>query len=246
VILLHGLLGSADNWHSVATLLSDRYRVVVPDLRNHGRSPHSAQFSYSDLAGDVLALIQEMNLDRPTVVGHSMGGKAAMELALSRPDVPGLLIVEDMVPGETLPISGRYITLLRDMDLTKIGRRKDAEETLLEHVPERALVLFLLKNLVRASDTSFEWRANLEGLEEHYDRLWEPLRAGREWRGPTLFIRGGLSDIVGDEAFGEVFSFFPNARIATIEQAGHWVHGDALTEFMIHVLNFLDTADSQK
>lgn len=240
VVLLHGLLGSSDNWHSVATLLSDRYRVVVPDLRDHGRSPHADRITYSDLAEDVLELVRDMRLERPAVVGHSMGGKTAMELALSHPEVPGSLVVEDMVPGQTSAINGRYISLLRGLDIGSFVRRKDAEEVLLEQVPDRALVLFLLKNLFRAPDGSFTWRANLRGLEDDHERLWEPLADARQWRGPALFVRGGRSGIVDDERFGEIFSYFPNARIATVKDAGHWVHGDALTEFMIHVLNFFD------
>jgi pimeloyl-ACP methyl ester carboxylesterase len=246
VLLIHGLLGSADNWHTVATMLAERFRVVAPDLRNHGRSPHSEELSYKLLADDVVELITRLDLQDPILVGHSMGGKTAMELALSYPDVPRGLVIEDMVPGRTAPVSGKYIRLLREINLGAIQRRKDAEEILLRSIDDRALVLFLLKNLARGPEGSFTWRANLSALDAEYDSLWQELPPGREWGGPVLFIRGARSGIVADELFGEIFSYFPKARITTVKEAGHWVHADGLTQFMIHLNQFLDAqADAQ-
>ena len=246
VVLLHGLLGSSDNWHTVAGMLADRYRVIVPDMRNHGRSPHSDSHTYAALSEDVLEMVHELGLERPVLVGHSMGGKVAMELALSHPEVPRAVVVEDMIPGETSPISGPYIHTLLELDLSSGRKRKDFEERLIEQIGDRTLALFLLKNIGRDANGTFSWKCNLDALDANYDELWKELEGGRTWEGPALIIRGGRSDIVADDRFGEIFSYFPKALIATVDHAGHWVHGDALTEFLIHLQHFLTSLKSRQ
>ena len=148
VVLLHGLLASSDNWFTVARLLSDSYRIIAPDLRNHGMSPHSDDFDYTLLAADVRELIGDLNLDKPFIVGHSLGGKAAMELCLAFPDIPRAIVLEDIIPGETESISGRYISMLLALDLETLVYRRDAEERLFDKVKDKVLVRFLLKNHV--------------------------------------------------------------------------------------------------
>ncbi len=244
VVLLHGLLASSDNWHSVARLLSGTYRVIVPDMRNHGFSPHSDAFDYSLLAADVRELIDYMNLERPLLVGHSLGGKTAMEFSLTFPEIPKAIVLEDAVPGETKPVSGSYLRMLLDLDLDSVAYRKDAEEWLLGKVGDRRLVLFLLKNLLRNTNGTYSWKPDLEALNVNYPKLWRGLEPDRSWEGPALFIRGGRSDVVIDERFEEIFRFFPNAEIVTIETAGHWVHGDTTREFMTHLFRFFAAVES--
>ena len=242
VVFLHGMLASSDNWHTVARLLSDTYRVIVPDMRNHGMSPHSDAFSYSLLAADMRELIDSMNLKRPLLVGHSLGGKTAMELSLAFPEIPKAIVLEDIIPGETKSISGKYIRMLLELDLETLASRKDAEVRLFDKVKDRKLVLFLLKNLLRNKDGTYSWKPNLGGLNANYEKLWKGLEPDRSWEGPALFVRGGQSNVVPDESFEEIFSFFPRAEIATIENAGHWVHGDNAYEFAAHLRRFFAAA----
>lgn len=241
VVLLHGLLASSDNWFTIARLLSDTYRVIAPDLRNHGVSPHSDDFDFSLLSADIRELIERLNLRKPFIVGHSLGGKTAMELSLSFPDIPRAVVLEDIIPGETVPISGRYIRLLQELDLGKVVLRRDAEERLLEKEKDRRVVRFLLKNLLRNEDGIYTWKANLDALLVNYEKLWKGLESDRSWDGPALFIRGGQSDVVPDESFEEILSFFPRAQIVTIGSTGHWVHGDAADEFVGHLRRFFSS-----
>lgn len=239
VVLLHGLLGSSENWHTIARTLSQDYRVVVPDLRNHGKSPHSDDFSYPLLASDLLELIRSMRLMKPILVGHSMGGKTAMELALEFPDIPRAVVVEDMIPGQTEGMAGKHIRMLLELDLARAAFRNDIESQLLRKINDRRLVLFLLKNLVRNKDKSFSWRSNLKALITNYDGIWKGLKPGRMWEGPVLFLRGSESAVVMDESFEEIFDFFPRAKILTVENAGHWVHVDNADEFILHLEKFV-------
>ena len=240
MLLLHGLLGSSDNWHTVATILSDRYRVVVPDLRNHGRSPHSDLFDYPLLAGDVVELVDDLALIKPVLIGHSMGGKTAMEVALRYPELPGAIVAEDMIPGETSDENSRYVKALLNIDLSSVDTRREVESLLSNDVENRVLLLFLLKNLQRTPEGVFSWKANVASLDANYQNLWRELEIGSAWDGPSLFIRGGRSDMVPDDRFKELFSYFPDAKIITIAEAGHWVHGESMTEFLIHIRRFLD------
>ncbi len=240
VFLLHGLLGSGDNWHTIAQELSERRKTVVPDLRNHGRSPHSDEVGYSRMADDIRSLMDELKIPTTIIVGHSMGGKAGMELALSQPDCVEGLIVEDMIPGKTTPEYERFVDALRKIDVSSISSRREAEERLSKHVPDRTERLFLLKNLDRTNDGGFSWKPNLDGLAHRYQEIWAGLRFGRTYEGPSLFIRGGNSSTVADERISEIFHFFPNARVETIEDAGHWIHAMHPERFVTLVEAFID------
>ena len=239
VVLLHGLLGSSENWHTVARSLAGSYRAIVPDLRNHGKSPHSSDFNYPLLAADLRELIGALRLTKPVLVGHSMGGKTAMELALEAPDIPKAVVVEDMIPGQTQGPAGKYIRMLLELDLAGATRRKELEEQLLDKTGDKRLTLFLLKNLVRNQDKTFSWRSNMEAIAANYDAIWKSLTPRRSWDGPILFLRGGESEVVADESYEEIFSFFPGAKIVTIERAGHWAHGEEADEFLRQLRGFL-------
>ena len=246
LVLLHGLLGSSDNWHAVATRLAENYRVFVPDLRNHGRSFHSDEHNYRAIAQDMLRFFDSLELRRPIVIGHSMGGKAAMEFALENPDRAQALIIEDMIPGRTSPQFRKHMSALMEIDLNAIASRKEAEEKLISSIGNRMLVLFLLKNLHRTSTGGFTWKANIPSLAENYNAIWDELSSGRLWEGPVLLIRGERSDTVPDDRFEEVFDFFPRAKIVTIEGAGHWVHSDSLDQFISTVEDFLSGVTGKK
>ena len=238
VVLLHGLLGSRENWHSFAETLAG-FRVVVPDLRNHGSSRHAEAMDYPSMAEDVVELLDSIGANTAQYVGHSMGGKVAMEIALTWPRRVTSLVVEDMVPGETSPRYRFYLNALKRMDLSQVRSRRDAEELLERDVPDRTVRLFLLKNLERSESNGYRWRAGLDAIAGNYDNIWRALEDGRTYDGPCVFVRGGQSDTVSGEREQTIEEYFPNAELKTIEAAGHWVHATEPEAFASIVVPFL-------
>jgi len=227
VVVLHGLLGAGDNWLSTARSLKNGLRLILPDLRNHGGSPWSGPFGYSDLAADVIGLADTMELDIFSIVGHSMGGKAAMKCALRSPARIHSLVVADISPraygAELVPT----IAAMRTLDLARLESRKAADEALARAgVAEPWVRGFLLKNLV-SSGEGFAWKCNLDAIAGSYDSLsgWERDDVS-PYGGKTLFLRGERSRYVGDEDLTEIRRLFPRAEIATVPGAGHWLHTD--------------------
>ena len=238
LILLHGLFGSSDNWHYITTKLAETFHVFVPDLRNHGQSPHSAAMDYPLMAGDVVELMQAQGSSTARVIGHSMGGKVAMQLALQFPERVEKLIVSDMAPRVYAPAHEKIFSALLALDLPAYANRQQMEEVLAPDIPSLMLRRFLLKNLGRDAHGKFFWKMNLRGLWDNYPRLAEPM-AGAPFTKPTLFIRGGRSDYIQPEDSGRIHELFPAARIETIPDASHWIHADKPEEFLKLVLAFL-------
>jgi pimeloyl-ACP methyl ester carboxylesterase len=241
LIILHGLLGSGENWHSPAKHLAHRYAVYTPDLRNHGSSFHDEEMSYPAMAEDIRALMGAETLERPFVMGHSMGGKAAMELALSYPEDVEALVVVDIGPFPYKPIYGNIFSALEHVDVDSISSRREAEEELKPYVSDRRVRLFLLKNLRRTDEGGFAWRVNLDALSRHYKDIWAGLEEGRVYEGPVLFVEGEKSQAEITERWDEVVRLFPRARNTVIPKAGHWVHAEKPREFLRTVTGFLDS-----
>ncbi len=239
LIILHGLLGSSDNWHTPATRLADRFHIYCVDQRNHGRSPHLPEMNYPALAGDVLEFMEEHGSGPWFVMGHSMGGKVAMELALARPESVSRLVVVDISPFFDKPVYENVFKAILELDIGSIESRGDADDRLAGKVKDRMVRLFLLKNLKREKDGTFAWRINLEALNSNYHRIWEPVRDGRKYEGPVLFIEGGKSSAGVSEQFDEIKRLFPRAAVRRIEEAGHWVHSERPDEFETAVRDFL-------
>ncbi len=224
VLIAHGLYGSARNWGVIAKRLSDAYSVTAVDLRNHGESPWTDTHTYADMAADLAGAI-----DRPSqVVGHSMGGKAAMVLALSYPDKVSRLVIADIAPVGYNHTQIQYIEAMRAVDLSEVTSRGDADRQLAAHVPEDGVRAFLLQSLdVRAR----RWRLNLDTLAREMDGIIGfPDIIGR-FDGPALFLSGADSDYVRPEHRERIKSFFPAARFAKILGAGHWLHAEKPREF---------------
>ncbi len=239
LILLHGLFGSADNWFGVAPKLAENFHVLIPDLRNHGQSPHSAEMNYSLMAADVENFFAAQKIESAHVVGHSMGGKVAMQFALDFPVRVKKLVVVDMAPRAYQRAHDYIFEALLELDLNLFQTRAEIEVALEPEIPSLNLRRFLLKNLGRDEQGKFFWKLNLRGVAENYPRLGEVLSLQNHFEKPTLFIRGGKSDYirVGDEL--EIKQRFPMAEIQTIAAANHWVHADAPAEFLRLVLDFL-------
>lgn len=231
MVFCHGLFGQGKNWTQVAKALSTDHRVVLLDMPNHGRSAWTERFDYIELADLVAAQLREHGADRPVaLVGHSMGGKIAMCVALRHPELVERLVVVDVSP---VPYdSGRefvgYIEIMRGLDLTVVERRDQADEALREAVPDPSIRGFLLQNLRRTAD-GWQWQLNLDLLGASMDQLvgWPDDRLGdASYDGPVLWIGGADSDYVGDEYAVEMDRRFPRNRRVMVKGAGHWVHSE--------------------
>jgi esterase len=242
LILLHGLLGSLDNWHSVAQRLAERFHVFALDQRNHGQSPHSAEMSYPLMAEDVDEFLTAHGIESAFLVGHSMGGKTAMQFALQFPGTVEKLLVEDIAPRTYLPAHEKIFAALLALDLSQFMARQEIENALALEIPSLVMRRFLLKNLGRNQGGTFFWKTNLRGISENYARLGAPVSSSSSsvpFEKPVLFIRGGKSDYLNPEDEPLIRQLFPRAEIKTIAEAAHWVHGDQPEEFLRLALDFL-------
>jgi len=234
VVVLHGLLGASRNWQGLAKALGRRFRVITADLRNHGTSPWDASVDYAAMAGDVAALMEAEGLERAHLVGHSMGGKVAMALALTQPQRVDRLIVVDIAPVAYDHGHEELIGAMRGVDLGAMRRRDDVDRALAGAVPDQATRAFLLQNLETDPAEGLRWRPNLAILESNMAVLtgWPDDLAGRRHDGPALFLRGGRSGYVDQAHEPAITAQFPGARIETIDGAGHWVHAEAPAAFL--------------
>jgi esterase len=243
ILILHGLFGTLDNWQTIAKKLSAHYTVFILDLRNHGKSPHTeGVYDYPTLAEDIATFMQNRWIYNANIIGHSMGGKVSMQLALNYPDLVKKLVVVDIAPKK---YSGGHETVFRalnNLDLTTLQDRSEAETylmTALEH--DAGTVQFLMKNLSRQTDDEgggFEWKMNLTVLNRDYHILMDTV-TGEPFEKDTLFIRGGVSQYIKDSDFPAIQKYFPKAQVVTIEGAGHWVHADKPKELFDVIMSFL-------
>jgi esterase len=246
LVILHGLFGTLDNWQTIARQLAEDFTVYIVDLPNHGRSPHTkGEFDYSEMSDAVAEFLTKNWIHETRLIGHSMGGKLAMQLALNQPDLIKKLAVIDIAPKKYSGGHGNIFRALFALDLNTLTDRKEAEQFLTQRLPEEGAgtIQFLLKNLSRRSDTEgggFEWKMNLDVLYANYPRILDQLEGDIPFRKSTLFVRGGTSDYIKNSDFDVISKLFPNSAIQTIEDAGHWVHAEkpkelleALKKFMI-------------
>lgn len=238
LIILHGLFGSSDNWYTLAKVFSQTYRVYLVDQRNHGQSPHSSEFNYKLLTEDLSDFIQQHGIDRPVIMGHSMGGKTAMNFAVKYPEQLSTLIVVDIVPKKYPVHHDHILEGLMAIPLEKIQTRGEAEKILAEFVDEPEVRQFLLKNLSRDANGGFYWKVNLTSINTHIEELGEGMQYGGTFNGSTLFVKGSRSNYFepGDES--RIQEFFPKAKLITLN-TGHWVQAEQPEEFSKVVLEFL-------
>ena len=239
LIIIHGLLGSSDNWRSLSKQLSRHYRSIAVDLRNHGRSPHDPIVNYGAMAEDVRQLLEDEKLSKAHLLGHSIGGKVAMQLAINYPEIISKLAVVDIAPKAYPPSQRALLTALAGLDLSRFKSIAEIDSALSTQIPETAVRQFLMKNLARNPQSEFYWRINLKALINGYDELLKPIEAERPFHRPAYFIRGGRSNYIRDEDMDLIRAIFPQARMTTIAKAGHWVHADAPAEFFQVVIDFL-------
>ncbi len=246
LVILHGLFGSLDNWQTLATRFGESRMCVLVDLRNHGRSPHTEDHSLAAMAEDVAVFLEANWMHEVDVLGHSMGGKVAMRFALDYPDRLRRLVVVDM--GRRAYSRGHddIFTAMRALPLNAGLSREELDDVLEPMIPEYSVRQFVLKNL-RREGAGYAWKLNLDVLEREYPEILRPIgELGESWAGPALFVRGGNSDYVRDADWAGIESVFPGARLATIADAGHWVHAEQPDELFDVVEGFLREEDAPR
>lgn len=237
LIILHGLFGFSDNWQTHAKKLADYYRVILVDLRNHGHSPWSDEFSYDIMAQDVIELCVQLGLSDVLLVGHSMGGKVAMRVAQMNEDLLEKLVVVDM-GVKRYPLHHQHILAgIHSVQLENVNSRREAEEQLSQHIESDGVKQFLLKNLYWKEKGQLAWRMNVEVLEREMDEILKEIPE-KEVFTPTLFIKGELSNYVQEEDYPSIEKIFIDLEIVSIPDAGHWVHAEAPGPFLDTLLSF--------
>lgn len=239
LLILHGFLGMSDNWKSLATQFAAHFQVHTLDLRNHGRSLHSSEFSYAIMAQDVFKYCQTHELSSIYIIGHSMGGKVAMTLATTHPELISKLIVADIGPKFYPQHHQLILAGLNAVDFSKKPTRNDAEAILEKFIPDFGTRQFLLKNLYWKEPGQLAFRFNLAAFNENLDQIGQALPEHTQFSKPTLFIRGGNSNYILDSDFNDIKKHFPLATIQTIAETGHWLHAENPTVFYNVVVSFL-------
>ncbi|HSM64299.1 MAG TPA: alpha/beta fold hydrolase [Gillisia sp.] len=239
-LILHGFLGMSDNWKTLGSKFAEEgYQVHLLDQRNHGRSPHSSEMNYEVMSQDVKHYCETHNLKDIILLGHSMGGKVAMQFAGDFPELLKKLIIVDISPRYYAPHHQEILAGLQALDDEKITSRGDAEDFLSKFVPDKGTRLFLLKNLYWKTKEKLSLRLNLPVLSNAANDIGLALSENIRCDKPTLFIKGGNSGYITQEDESLIRKHFPNSKIETIAGAGHWVHAEKMSAFFETVTHFL-------
>lgn len=239
LIILHGVFGSSDNWQTLGKIFAEKFKVYLVDLRNHGNSPHSDDFSYELMVEDLIELMTDERMDSAHILGHSMGGKVAMHLATGFPEKVKRLMVVDIAPKYYPPHHHQIFDGFHSVKLDSITSRKEADDQMASIITNMGVRQFILKNLTRDGDGNFVWKLNVSAIEKAIEAVGEGLDKEVSFAGSSLFIGGGKSDYIGQDDHQLIQSLFPNAAIKTVEGAGHWVHAEKPEELKNLVLDFL-------
>jgi len=246
LILLHGLFGSLENLGGISRRLQDQWQIHALDQRNHGGSPHTDTMDYPTMADDVLAYMDTQGLEKASILGHSMGGKTAMQVALQAPERIERIIVADIAPVTYQPRHDAVLEGLTSVDLASIRSRQDADRVLANSVEEPGVRQFLLKNLVRVAEDErdqhpgpYRWRLNLPVIEQCYPRLAHAPEGDGPFEGPVLFIKGADSAYIQEKHREEIRQRFPEADLRIITGTGHWLHAEKPDSFAALCRRFL-------
>ena len=232
ILILHGLFGMSDNWVSFAKKWSGSARVIVPDLRNHGRSPHSHIFGYYPMMDDIMELIDDLHLKNIKLLGHSMGGKLAMMLAVEYPDIFEQLCVADISPVDYPPTRhAEILDLMNSVDFDQFQGRGELEKYLMSVLNDSRLAAFIMKNIKLSDKGRLAWKLNLKSISENIADIFTfPVLTGT-FDKKVLFLRGEYSDYILQDHQPAIKYYFPEAEIKVIHNAGHWLHVDNQAEF---------------
>ncbi len=238
LVIIHGFLGMGDNWHLLAQQFATDFSVYVMDMRNHGKSPHSDEFSLPLMVDDIIETLDTENINKVNIIGHSMGGKVGMLMALENPSRVDKLVVADMAPKAYPRGHDDVFKALHRIDLQTLQNRTEADQLMTQDLAEFSTRQFLLKNLTRDENGNFIWKMNLPVLEKYYNNMSIEI-SGTPYYNPTLFVRGSKSKYILNSDLDLIAKLFPNYILETIEGAGHWLHADKPAEFYDVVNEFL-------
>jgi esterase len=239
VFLIHGLLGSSSNLHSFARQLENDYWLFLPDLRNHGKSPHDETMTYESMARDLIQLMDEQDIESAAFVGHSMGAKVAMWLALNHPEKVDRLMSVDMAPVSYEHDFDDVLNAMKSVDLVTLSNRREADEQLAVYLETEGLRQYLLQNLVK-DNNAWKWRVNLPVLQSEMDNITGfPDLAGSVFPGTAWFVYGAKSRYVRPDYEPTIYQYFPLAKLRKVEKAGHWLYADQPTTFGELLQSFL-------
>jgi pimeloyl-ACP methyl ester carboxylesterase len=242
LVLLHGLFGAGQNWGGIRSVLARRFRVLTPDLRNHGASPRAPDMSYAAMAEDVADMLDAAGIDRAAVLGHSMGGKVAMALALAHPGRVERLVVADIAPVRYRPALRGYVAAMQGVPLRAGLARREADAMLAATIPEAGIRAFLLQNLRFETDPP-AWRLGLEEIAAAMPVIEDfAVSPGARFDGPVLVLAGAKSGYIRAEHHDAFRALFPAVRFATVPDAGHWVHAENPSGFLALLQPFLNEA----
>ncbi|WP_020396891.1 alpha/beta fold hydrolase [Thiolinea disciformis] len=239
LVVLHGLLGSLDNWHTFATRQQEKRPIVAIDLRNHGESPHVLDMNYHLMMADVLEVAEHLNMSQFDLMGHSMGGKVAMNLALHHPARLDHLIVVDIAPVQSSATHHDLLQAMLAMQLDTFTSRREADQALAPTVKQPFERAFLLKNLKRTEEGTFEWQCYLSEIAKNYPNLTAFPDEGLTYQDKALFIGGAQSDYLSPERWAVAQQMFPKAQLIMIPEAGHLPHVQTPEIFTQHVMQHL-------
>ncbi|PCM43157.1 alpha/beta fold hydrolase [Marinobacter sp. ANT_B65] len=250
LILLHGLFGSLENLGGVARKLQNEWQIHALDQRNHGSSPHTDTMDYPSMAEDVVAYMDEQGIDKACLLGHSMGGKVAMQVALQAPERVEKIIVADIAPVSYKPRHDAVLEGLKQIDLTNVRSRREADVQMARFVDMEATRQFLLMNLERIPKQEqldggpvYRWRLNLKAIEACYANLASAPEGEAPYEGPVLFLKGADSAYIQEKHRDEIFRLFPHAQLSIIEGTGHWLHAEKTDTFVALCRRFLEGRD---
>lgn len=239
LIIMHGVFGSSDNWQTLGKVFAESFKVYLVDLRNHGNSPHSDDFDYDLMVSDIVELMDDEGLDKAHILGHSMGGKVAMHLATQHSGKVDKLIVVDIAPKYYPPHHQEIFRGFHSVNLSTLKNRKEADDQMAEVISNFGVRQFILKNLDRKKDGSFQWKLNLDAIESAIEKVGEGIEGEVSFDGNALFIAGGNSDYITDGDHDLIRSYFQKATIVSLKGAGHWVHAEKPDELGEMVIEFL-------
>jgi esterase len=242
VIILHGVFGTADNWQTFGKKLAESYQVYLVDLRNHGLSPHSNTFDYPSMAKDIQQFCARHSIQKPVLLGHSMGGKVAMYCCVMYPELAEKLIVVDIAPRAYPVHHQKILEGLNAVRLEQATSRKDVEEQLGEYIPEFGVRQFLIKNLKRSAGNHFQWKLNVPVISNNIELIGKKVPDDKPIKIPAFFIKGEQSHYIRKSDYQQIKYLFPQATIASVTGAGHWVHAEKPAELLAEVQFFLSGA----
>jgi len=240
LLVLHGYLGMSDNWKTLSGRYAEQgFQVHSLDLRNHGRSFHTDEFSHELMMQDIVNYCNSYNLEKVSIIGHSMGGKLAMFLAVNYPNLIDKLIIADISVREYPPHHQDILEALNSVDFSIHTNRKEVEDVIAMYVSDFGTRQFLMKNVYRVTPEQLGFRMNLKSLTENYDNMGIAIPKGSRFERPVLFLRGENSNYIRERDEQDILRIFPQAEIRTISNAGHWLHAENPTEFFDFSIKYL-------